>query len=139
VPTPLSGLLALHVRRGDYLEHCKHLANWSSRFLGFTEFPQLPDRFFPLTVPNWGSAPPEEHARRQRHHHRDDNAPTATTTMHPPRRRQCTHRDDDNAATAKIFQVRLKAGRGVAEMELPGLIFAAGYIDRSDLDKMVYM
>jgi hypothetical protein len=30
-PTPLSGLLALHIRRGDFIEHCLHLASWTSR------------------------------------------------------------------------------------------------------------
>jgi len=46
-PTPLSGLLALHIRRGDFIEHCLHLANWTSRFTAFNEFPGLPDRFIP--------------------------------------------------------------------------------------------
>ncbi|KAF8496238.1 hypothetical protein F5888DRAFT_1794754 [Russula emetica] len=44
---PLSGLLALHIRRGDFIEHCEHLTNWSVRFMGFNEFPGLPDRFTP--------------------------------------------------------------------------------------------
>ncbi len=47
-PTPLSGLLALHIRRGDYVGHCRSLAGWSSHFMGFNEFPGLPDRFSPL-------------------------------------------------------------------------------------------
>lgn len=46
-PPPLSGLLALHIRRGDFIEHCEHLTNWSVRFMGFNEFPGLPDRFTP--------------------------------------------------------------------------------------------
>jgi hypothetical protein len=66
-PTPLSGLLALHVRRGDYLEHCESLANWSARFMGFNEFPGLPDRFSPPAVHSQGNAPPEEHARYHAH------------------------------------------------------------------------
>ncbi|KAI0245909.1 hypothetical protein BJV78DRAFT_229049 [Lactifluus subvellereus] len=66
-PTPLSGLLALHIRRGDYLEHCNVIANWSASFMGFNEFPELPDRFSPPAVPNWGSAPPEELARYRAH------------------------------------------------------------------------
>jgi hypothetical protein len=48
-PKPFSGLLALHVRRGDYVDHCRLLAGWSSHFMGFNEFPGLPDRFYPLT------------------------------------------------------------------------------------------
>ncbi|KAH8985176.1 hypothetical protein EDB92DRAFT_2091842 [Lactarius akahatsu] len=46
-PAPLSGLLALHIRRGDYIDHCMNLANWSARFMGFNEFPGLPDRLEP--------------------------------------------------------------------------------------------
>jgi len=26
-PTSLAGILALHIRRGDFIEHCLHLAN----------------------------------------------------------------------------------------------------------------
>ncbi|KAH9966164.1 hypothetical protein BGW80DRAFT_1230443 [Lactifluus volemus] len=66
-PTPLSGLLALHIRRGDYLEHCKDIANWSARFMGFNEFPGLPDRFFPPAVHSQGNAPPEELTRYRAH------------------------------------------------------------------------
>jgi hypothetical protein len=60
-PTPLSGLLALHIRRGDFIEHCLHLANWTSRFSSFNEFPGLPDRFIP--PPSNDAQVPEEQAR----------------------------------------------------------------------------
>jgi len=53
-PPPLSGLLALHIRRGDYIEHCEHLTNWSVRFMGFNEFPGLPDKFTPVAYPSDG-------------------------------------------------------------------------------------
>jgi hypothetical protein len=46
---PLSGLLALHIRRGDYIDHCAHLAAFSAHFMGFNEFPGLPDSFSPLS------------------------------------------------------------------------------------------
>jgi hypothetical protein len=60
-PTPFSGLLALHIRRGDFIDHCQHLANWSSRYSSFNEFPGLPDRFNP---PPYSDAQlPEEQAR----------------------------------------------------------------------------
>ena len=45
-PPPLSGLLALHIR-GNYIEHCEHFTSWGVRFMGFNEFPGLPDRFTP--------------------------------------------------------------------------------------------
>ncbi|KAH9178049.1 hypothetical protein EDB89DRAFT_1300648 [Lactarius sanguifluus] len=66
-PTPLSGLLALHIRRGDYVDHCMQIANWSARFMGFNEFPGLPDRFDPPEVPSAGNAPPEELVRYRAH------------------------------------------------------------------------
>jgi hypothetical protein len=49
-PAPLSGLLALHIRRGDYVDHCVNLENWSAGFMGFNEFPGLPDRFARVSV-----------------------------------------------------------------------------------------
>ncbi|KAH9958799.1 hypothetical protein BGW80DRAFT_1465121 [Lactifluus volemus] len=66
-PTTLSCFLALHIRRGDYLEHCKDIANWSARFMGFNEFPGLPGRFLPPAVHSQGHAPPEELARYRAH------------------------------------------------------------------------
>lgn len=33
---PLKGLLALHIRRGDYEEHCRNLAGWGSRYQGLS-------------------------------------------------------------------------------------------------------
>ncbi|KZT63933.1 hypothetical protein DAEQUDRAFT_815336 [Daedalea quercina L-15889] len=46
--TPLPGLLALHIRRGDFEQHCKLLAHYSATFTGYNAFPELPDR---LDVP----------------------------------------------------------------------------------------
>ncbi|KAI0048108.1 hypothetical protein FA95DRAFT_1572095 [Auriscalpium vulgare] len=37
--TPLPGLLALHIRRGDYIHHCMHFAHWSSQYNTFNGFP----------------------------------------------------------------------------------------------------
>ena len=39
------GLLALHIRRGDYQDHCEHLAKYGSIFNGFNSFPELQDQF----------------------------------------------------------------------------------------------
>jgi hypothetical protein len=73
-PPPLSGLLALHIRRGDYLDHCTTLANWTSRFMGFNEFPGLPDKFTPPATisssfdDDYGyDLSPEERARHRAH------------------------------------------------------------------------
>ncbi|GJE89688.1 O-fucosyltransferase family protein [Phanerochaete sordida] len=40
---PLPGLLVLHVRRGDYEDHCAHLARWGASFNAFNAFDALPD------------------------------------------------------------------------------------------------
>lgn len=37
----------LHIRRGDFSDHCSHLANWSSGYNGFNKFAALPDKFHP--------------------------------------------------------------------------------------------
>jgi len=41
----LSGLVALHLRRGDYKQHCPNLAEWGADFMGISQHPALPDRF----------------------------------------------------------------------------------------------
>jgi hypothetical protein len=51
-PTPSSAqtkplpLLALHLRRGDFIQHCDGLSQWHSTYTGFNTLPSLPDRFF---------------------------------------------------------------------------------------------
>ena len=44
---PIPGLLVLHIRRGDFADHCAHLAKWTSDWNGFNKFPALPDKFHP--------------------------------------------------------------------------------------------
>ncbi|KAG0696006.1 hypothetical protein DFH29DRAFT_243008 [Suillus ampliporus] len=51
---PIRGLLALHIRRGDFAGHCTHLANWSSDWNGFNKFAALPDKFKVPTDGGWG-------------------------------------------------------------------------------------
>ncbi|KAF8595320.1 hypothetical protein BDV93DRAFT_501353 [Ceratobasidium sp. AG-I] len=48
----IPGLVALHIRRGDYVEdksanrgHCVLFARWESSFSGWSQLPQLPDKF----------------------------------------------------------------------------------------------
>ena len=65
--SPIPGLLALHVRRGDFEDHCTHIANWSSDYVAFNSFPEMPDKF---TVPpheGWGENTPENHAIYKTH------------------------------------------------------------------------
>ncbi|KAF8223037.1 hypothetical protein L208DRAFT_1445776 [Tricholoma matsutake] len=48
----LSGLVAVHLRRGDYRRHCPRLAGWGSTYNGLNQYPSLPDRFDPLPYKN---------------------------------------------------------------------------------------
>lgn len=43
----LTGLVAIHLRRGDYKRHCPRLAMWGSSYMGMNQFPALPDKFTP--------------------------------------------------------------------------------------------
>ncbi|KZV76432.1 hypothetical protein PENSPDRAFT_646205 [Peniophora sp. CONT] len=40
----LKGLLALHLRRGDFKDHCANLANWRSEYNAFNVRPDFPDQ-----------------------------------------------------------------------------------------------
>ncbi|KAG9309932.1 hypothetical protein JVU11DRAFT_6199 [Chiua virens] len=42
---PISGLLALHVRRGDFEGHCVGLGDWSADWQAFNSFPEFRDKF----------------------------------------------------------------------------------------------
>ncbi|KAJ7643537.1 hypothetical protein FB45DRAFT_277586 [Roridomyces roridus] len=48
----LAGLVAVHLRRGDYKRHCPRLASWGSEYMGVNTHPSLPDRFTSLPSPN---------------------------------------------------------------------------------------
>lgn len=43
----LKGVVAIHLRRGDYRRHCPRLAKWDSLYNGLNQFPSLPDKFDP--------------------------------------------------------------------------------------------
>lgn len=42
---PLPGLLAMHLRRGDFIEHCPNLCHWWANFNAFNQFPSFPDQW----------------------------------------------------------------------------------------------
>ena len=44
---PLDGLLALHLRRGDFLEHCVNLGHWGAGFNAFNQFSEFVDQWVP--------------------------------------------------------------------------------------------
>lgn len=41
----IKGLLAVHIRRGDFAEHCRHLARWGADWNSWNSFPEFVDRF----------------------------------------------------------------------------------------------
>ncbi|KAF8590672.1 hypothetical protein K439DRAFT_1329053 [Ramaria rubella] len=43
----LSNVLAIHIRRGDYLSHCKHMASYGSGYNSWNLLPSLPDAYNP--------------------------------------------------------------------------------------------
>lgn len=45
VKETMTGLLTIHVRRGDFTTHCKFLASWNSDWNAFNSFPGLPDKY----------------------------------------------------------------------------------------------
>jgi hypothetical protein len=50
----LTGLVAVHLRRGDYKRHCPRLAQWGAGYMGVNTHPALPDRFL---LPGANSTP----------------------------------------------------------------------------------
>ena len=42
---PYKRMLSIHLRRGDYKDHCRHLAKYNSTFNGWNQLPSLPDKF----------------------------------------------------------------------------------------------
>ncbi|KAJ7789194.1 hypothetical protein B0H14DRAFT_2945210 [Mycena olivaceomarginata] len=47
---PLKGLLALHIRRGDYENWCNNAYSNAMSFTGFNSFPELPDKYTPPKI-----------------------------------------------------------------------------------------
>ncbi|KAF8529730.1 hypothetical protein BU17DRAFT_73045 [Hysterangium stoloniferum] len=45
--TRYAGMMAIHVRRGDYVDACQHLADWNNTFYMWNLLPDLPDPFNP--------------------------------------------------------------------------------------------
>lgn len=57
--TPIPGLLALHLRRGDFEGHCAHLAKWGAAWAGFNSFPMFPDQWVTPEGSGWGETTEE--------------------------------------------------------------------------------
>ncbi|KAH9934094.1 uncharacterized protein BXZ73DRAFT_46087 [Epithele typhae] len=63
----IPGLLALHVRRGDFEEHCIHIGNWSSDYVAVNNLPGMADQFIVPSHEGWGWNTPENHAIYRKH------------------------------------------------------------------------
>ena len=55
---PIPGLLALHVRRGDFEAHCPNLRSWKTTFTGLNTQPGTTDRDITLVEDEGGSLTP---------------------------------------------------------------------------------
>jgi len=55
----IPGLLALHIRKGDFEDHCVHLSKWSADWNGFNKFPSFIDKFTPPPGGGGGYTTPE--------------------------------------------------------------------------------
>ncbi|TFK63918.1 hypothetical protein BDN72DRAFT_847164 [Pluteus cervinus] len=64
-------LVAVHLRRGDYIRHCPRLASYGSMYMGINRLPGLEDRFRPWLAEDDGDEDDSGHAL-QRHPHQQD-------------------------------------------------------------------
>ncbi|KAI0322857.1 hypothetical protein OF83DRAFT_267416 [Amylostereum chailletii] len=64
---PLPGLIALHIRRGDFEGHCEHLAKWTAAFNAFNVRPDYPDQHVAPEGGGGGENTPEGFAFYKQH------------------------------------------------------------------------
>ncbi|KAM5543118.1 hypothetical protein V8D89_002992 [Ganoderma adspersum] len=65
---PILGLMAIHVRRGDYANHCAFLARVGDPFVSINSFPSFPDASLGKFDPEWRGTRTEVAAHRRRCH-----------------------------------------------------------------------
>ena len=70
---PYERVLAIHLRRGDYKDHCLHLAKWNSSYHSWNQLPFLPDRFINPEAYEPGKNTPEGNAHYQKHCYPEDD------------------------------------------------------------------
>ena len=59
---PYAGMMAIHLRRGDYEIACHKYPRWSSPFFGWNQLPELRDSFIPPPGGSYGTNTPENTA-----------------------------------------------------------------------------
>ena len=67
LPDTVPDMIALHIRRGDYFDHCQNLGKWSSPFMGWNIVPGLANSFEPPPGGGWGENTPENMEIYMRH------------------------------------------------------------------------
>ena len=72
---PYERMLAIHLRRGDFVTHCLSLANWNSTFYSWNLLPFLPDKFVHPSPEGYepGKNTPEAIAHYQKHCYPDQD------------------------------------------------------------------
>ena len=72
---PYERMLAIHLRRGDFQNHCLQLANWNSTFYSWNLLPFLPDKFIHPSPEGYepGKNTPEGLAHYQKHCYPDQD------------------------------------------------------------------
>jgi hypothetical protein len=56
---PYAHMMAMHVRRGDFIDACLDIARWNSTFYSWNQLAFLPDKFIPPTGGSRGENTPE--------------------------------------------------------------------------------
>jgi hypothetical protein len=64
---PYDRMMAIHLRRGDYIDACVRLATWNSTYYSWNLLPELPDHFDPPAGGGWGWNTPENEAKYMEH------------------------------------------------------------------------
>lgn len=105
-------ILVLHLRRGDFEEHCRNLGGWGSSFMGFVTFPEFEERdmFRPPRVvdpppPPPPAAPEESHDEKQEEHGSKDEDEREQEQEDDFRRRAVDDDAKDIAATRGTVKV----------------------------------
>ena len=70
---PYERMLAIHLRRGDFKDHCIHLAKWNSTYHSWNLLPFLPDKFIHPEGYQPGKITPEANAHYQKHCYPEDD------------------------------------------------------------------
>ena len=63
----IPGLLVLHVRKGDFENHCANLADWGAMWNGMNRFPQFVDKFEVPPRSDGTEVSPETRAHYMKH------------------------------------------------------------------------